>query len=265
MDRQARILIVDDEESILLSLRKALAHEGLMIEEARNGREALQLLSRAPFDLVLTDIRMEGMSGLDLLAEIKSRWPDTVVILLTGYASLESAIQALRQGAHDYLIKPVSIREVRASVREGLSKRREALRRQELLARLRESILELSRDQSASPPKQPQEENSSRWLRVGDLVVDRAKHSVTIGGTPVSLTPTEFRLLLCLLDNRERVLRYQELVREVHGYECDPYEAKQLIMPHVSNLRQKLRTRPDSPNPIKNIRGVGYIFSAPKG
>ena len=208
---------------------------------------------------------MEEVSGLDLLAEIKSRWPDTVVILLTGYASLESAIQALRQGAHDYLIKPVSIREVRASVREGLSKRWEALHRQELLARLRESILELSRDQGERPPKEPHEDDSSRWLRVGDLVVDRAKHSVTVAGTPVSLTPTEFRVLLCLIDNRDRVLRYQELVREIHGYECDLFEAKQLIMPHVSNLRQKLRTGADSPNFIKNVRGVGYIFSIPEG
>jgi len=265
MDRPARILIVDDEESVLLSLRKALMHEGWLIQEAGSGKEALQLLSRLPFDLVLTDIKMEEVSGLELLAEIKHRWPGTVVILLTGYGSLESAIQALRQGAHDYLLKPVSIHEVRDSVREGLAKRRKALRQQELLATLRESILELSRDQGESPSKEPQEENSSRWLRVGDLVVDRARHSVTIAGTPVSLTPTEFRLLVCLLDNRDRVLRYQELVREVHGYECDPYEAKQLIMPHVSNLRQKLRTGPESPSFIKNVRGVGYIFSIPEG
>jgi DNA-binding response OmpR family regulator len=264
-----RILIVDDEESVRASLRKALAQEGLVIEEARSGEEALQILARLSFDLVLTDIRMSEMSGLDLLAEIREHWPDIVVILLTGYASLESAIQALRQGAHDYLLKPASIHEVRASVREGLTKRQEALRRQDLLVRLREGILELSRGQneepalslSKEPPGQQQEEEPPpRWLQMGDLTVDRARYLVAVAGTPVALTPTEFRLLVCLLDNRGRVLHYQELVEKVHRYECDLFEARQLIMPHVSNLRRKLRTRPDSPDPIKNVRSVGYTL-----
>ena len=264
----ARILIVDDETAVRASLRKAVAQEGLIVEEARSGEEALGMLSRLPFELVLTDIRMEGVSGLDLLAQIRNRWPDTEVILLTGYASLESAIQALRQGAHDYLVKPASIHEVRASVREGLEKRQEAIRRRELLARLREGILELSREQGEGPasglsgePSGSREEPVCDWLQVGDLIVDKARYLVARAGNQVDLTSTEFRLLLCLLDNRGRVVRYQELVEKVHGYDCNLYEARQLIIPHVSNLRRKLRTRHDSPKLIENVRGVGYILS----
>jgi DNA-binding NtrC family response regulator len=115
----ARILIVDDEEPVRVSLRKALAQQNVIIEEAGSGESALHILSQSSFDLVLTDIRMGEMSGVDLLAEIRELWPDVVVILLTGYASLESAIQALRRGAHDYLLKPASIHEVRSSVREA--------------------------------------------------------------------------------------------------------------------------------------------------
>ncbi len=259
MDRMASILIVDDEQAVRRALRKALAHERPHLAEARSGEEALQLLARHPFDLVLTDIRMREVSGLDLLAEIKNRWPDTAVILLTGYASLESAIQALRQGAHDYLVKPASLHEVRASVREGLARRREALRRRGLLDQLREGILELSQGQ---PPVRTQPENppGEQW-QVEDWIVDRMSRSVTVGGAPVELTAIEFQLFLCLLKQRGRVLSYQEAVRQVYGYECDRLEARQLIMSHVSHLRQKLRAGPDSPNPIKNVRGVGYILA----
>jgi DNA-binding response OmpR family regulator len=263
-----RILIVDDEEAVRTSLRKALAQECLAIEEATSGEEALEVLSRLPFELVLTDIRMDEVSGLDLLTEIRNRWPDTVVILLTGYASLESAIQALRQGAHDYLIKPASIHEVRASVRDGLDKRQEAIHRRDLLARLREGILELSQPQgeesasssSKEPPRSSEGDMDSKWLQIGDLTVDKDQYLVAVAGTPIELTSTEFRLLVCLLDNRGRVVPYQELVEKVHGYECDLFEARQLIMPHVSNLRRKLRVEPDGSDPIKNVRGVGYIF-----
>jgi DNA-binding response OmpR family regulator len=264
----ASILIVDDEAAVRASLRKALSQDGLAIEEAISGEEALERLARSPFELVLTDIRMNEVSGLDLLATIKDRWPDTVVILLTGYASLDSAIQALRQGAHDYLIKPASIHEVRASVREGLEKCQEAIRRRDLLARLREDILELSRDpgeeaipgQAIPLPEQAEEEPSSEQVQVGDLTVDKARYEVVVAGTPVALTSTEFRLLVCLLDSRGRVVRYQELVERVHGYDCDPLEAKQLIIPHVSNLRRKLRTESGVADHIENVRGVGYIF-----
>jgi DNA-binding response OmpR family regulator len=264
----ARILIVDDEEAVRASLCEALAQEGRIIEEAASGQEALDVLSLSPFELVLTDIRMDEVSGLDLLARIKDRWPDTVVILLTGHASLDSAIQALRRGAHDYLIKPASIHEVRSSVREGLDKRQEAIRRRDLLTRLREDILELSREpgeeavpsHATEPLPEVEEGPPPGQVTVGELTVDKARYTVAVTGTPVPLTSTEFRLLVYLLDHRGCLVRYQELVEKVQGYECDLYEAKQLIIPHVSNLRRKLRTKADGANLIENVRGIGYIF-----
>jgi DNA-binding response OmpR family regulator len=263
-----RILIVDDEVAVRDSLHEALSQDGIVIEEATSGEEALEMLARCPFELVLTDIRMGEVSGLDLLAAIKRRSPDTVVILLTGYASLDSAIQALRQGAHDYLIKPASIHEVRTSVREGLEKRQEAVRRRDLVARLREDILELARDQdeegiasqATESPSSLDEALSSEWVQVGDLTVDKARYLVAVAGEPVALTSTEFQLLVALLDNRGNVVSYQELVEQVHGYDCDAYEAKQLIIPHVSNLRRKLRTESGEADFIENVRGVGYTF-----
>ena len=258
----AHILIVDDEEAVRFSLRKALAHENVVISEARSGEEAVELLSQASFALVLTDIRMGRVDGLDLLATIRDYWPDTVVILLTGYASVASAVQALRRDAHDYLIKPVSIAQVRSSIRDGLAKYREICHRREVLATLREGVLELTGEEGPQRARSGQE-SEPQWLRAGDLAIDRSRRVVTVAEMPVGLTPTEFRVLLCLLDRRDRVMSYQELVRQVYGYSCSADEAKQLIMPHVSNLRQKLRTAPGSSNLIENVRGVGYVFSSP--
>lgn len=258
----ARILIVDDEESVRFSLRRALAQEDVVMSEARSGEEAVELLSQASFDLVLTDIRMERVDGLDLLATIRDRWPDTVVILLTGYASVASAVQALRRGAHDYLVKPVSIAEVRSSVQNGLTRHREMQHRQEVLATLREGVLELAGEPRAERTLSEQE-SEPRWLRAGDLVIDRSRHVVEIAGARVDLTPTEFQVLLCLTKRQGRVIGYQALVRQVYGYRCGTEEAKQLIMPHISNLRQKLPVAPDNPELIENVRGVGYLLSSP--
>ncbi len=262
MGEPAHILIVDDEEAVRFSLRKALAHEDVLISEARSGEEAVELLSQAPFALVLTDIRMGRVDGLGLLATIRERWPETVVILLTGYASVASAVEALRRDAYDYLTKPVSIAQVRSTIREGLAKHREMCRRRDVLATLREGVLELA--EGARHPRSKRESEPQR-LRAGHLTVDPSRHVASVAGTPVDLTPTEFRVLLCLLDRRDRVIGYQELVRQVYGHSCTTDEAKQLIMPHISNLRQKLRAASCSPDLIENVRGVGYVLSSPDG
>ena len=99
-------------------------------------------------------------------------------------------------------------------------------------------------------------------LQAGRLVVDRSKHIVAVDGEAVDVTPTEYQLLLFLLDQRDRVLDYQEIVRVVYGYECDTEEAKQLIMPHVSNLRHKIGANAGGRDLIRNVRGVGYTLAA---
>ena len=254
MHRPAHLLIVDDDDTVRWSLRKALSSKEVVLEEAKSGEEALELLATEPFDMVLTDIRMGKVGGIDLLAQTKDRWPDTTVILLTGYASVESTIQALRSGAHDYLLKPVSLHEVRESVRQGLAKHREVLRRRDVLSTLREGILSLGEEKEsiALPPR----------ADVGErLVVDTSRHLVAVDGKTVDVTPTEYQLLLILLEQQGRVLDYQEIVHTVYGYKSATEDAKQLIMPHISNLRHKLRAASHGRDLIRNVRGVGYILS----
>lgn len=119
-----KILLVDDEEVLLETLRSILELEGYQVVTVSSGEDAVQAMERTSFDLILTDLKMKGMSGLDVLAYAEKLWPRPVTILLTGYASLESAVEALNRGAYAYLVKPFGIEGLKTSIRQGLEKRR---------------------------------------------------------------------------------------------------------------------------------------------
>ncbi len=129
------ILIVDDEESVLVSMAAILELEGYTVETTTSGRRALERLRRQRFDVVLTDLRLDDLDGLAILSEVRKTSPETASIMLTGYASLESAIKALREGAYDYLIKPCEVEELKVTVARGVERRQLALA---LRARVRE-------------------------------------------------------------------------------------------------------------------------------
>ncbi len=132
---KGRILVVDDEPGVLITIQAILKMEGYEVQGAASGYDALHNLRNQPFDLVLTDLRLGDDDGLDMLAELRKQSPDTVAIVLTGYASLESAIQAMRQGAYDYLVKPTDVEELKLTVARALERQR--LQR-ELAERVRE-------------------------------------------------------------------------------------------------------------------------------
>ena len=141
--RPARLLVVDDEESVALTVGEVLRQEGYEVETAASGDEAVSFLEAAEFDLVLTDLHMEGGDGLSVLTEVRRRAPLTISIVLTGFASVESAIAALRQGAYDYLIKPCIIDDLKMTVRRGIEHRRLILAEQQARAHLEELNREL--------------------------------------------------------------------------------------------------------------------------
>jgi CheY-like chemotaxis protein/anti-anti-sigma regulatory factor len=115
-----RVLVVDDEENVRLTTAAILEQEGYEVATASDGREALELAARKHYDLVLTDLRMEDMDGITLLHELQGRHPDTVTVVLTGYATIESSIDALRQGVYDYLTKPCVVEDLKRTVRRAL-------------------------------------------------------------------------------------------------------------------------------------------------
>lgn len=270
MSIQGRILVVDDDPSIRSTLKEVLSRESHHVTTARSGEEALDIMRGTTFDLALLDLKMAGMDGLSLMKEIRRRSPSTGIIMLTGYATLESAIGALRQGAHDYLLKPCEPDMLKESIREGLQKQWRDIRRKELIDRLEKGVRELS----AVSVEQLEKElfvdtasddikTSDRFLQVGDILIDLRKHIITMQGEPVSLTPTEFSVLASLAESAGTVLRCEELVSRAQGYDCPEQEARTIIKTHISHLRQKLEKDPSKPCHILNIRGVGYMLALP--
>ncbi len=256
-----RILVVDDEVTTRVSLAEVLRLQGYEVALADSGEEALKVISNQPsFDLMVLDLKMPGMDGLQLTEAVQECSPDTVIVLLTAFGTLETAIQAIRRGAHDYLLKPCPVPQILESVRRGLTKQQQEQHRRELVDRLEQTLSELVAvergGEGAVLPVSPTEQ----ILRVQDIELNRERHTVSVSGQPVSLTPTEFKLLACLMDSADQVCSPQELVRRAQGYESDPWGARAIVRVHIRRLRRKLEPDPVHPRYIVNVRGVGYIF-----
>ncbi|MBZ0283060.1 MAG: response regulator transcription factor [Anaerolineae bacterium] len=272
----ARILVVDDEGAIRYSVSKTLQRIGYEVEEAASGEEALEMMIKRDFEVVLTDIRMPGLTGVDLLKRIKDTAPDAIVILMTGYASLGTAVESLRLGAHDYLIKPSSSQDIRQSVARGVERARNLKRRRALLDAIRSNVFELTRadveainavyeDEDPAPIETRYDtsivDSVNSNMTLGPLTIYPGRYQISVGDQPIDLTPTEFDLLLYLAAHRGRVVSCHELVREVRGYAVDEAEAREVIRPHVSNLRRKLKQTGKDADLIVNVRGIGYRLS----
>ena len=260
----ANVMVVDDEAVARVSLAEILRLEGYQVATAASGEEALSLLSKSgPFDLMVLDLKMPGMDGLEVTETVQRRSPGTVIILLTAFATLETAVQAIRKGAHDYLLKPCPIPEVLESVRRGLAKRQQEQQRQHLVSKLQRTLSELvTVEGGVEELEEAAASQPSRFLQVRDVVVDRQKHVAMLRGQPLDLTPTEFKILVCLLETPDQVWSPQELVRRAQGYETDAWGARAIVRVHIRRLRKKMEENPSSPQYILNVRGVGYMFAS---
>jgi DNA-binding response OmpR family regulator len=218
------ILVVDDEPQIVRLVRAYLEEAGFRVVTASDGQEALHVARHEKPDLVVLDILMPRMDGLEFTRHIR-RERNVPIIMLTARAEETDRIVGLELGADDYVTKPFSPREVVARVRA-------------VLRRI-----------------QPQPD-SSPVLRVGSLTLDRATHIVAVSGQPVDLTPTEFGILETLMTTPGRVFSRGELLEAVQGIAFEAYE--RTVDAHIKNLRRKLESDPAHPRYILTVRGVGY-------
>jgi len=227
-----RILVVDDEPAIRDLVGPYLRQEGFDVDEAADGEDALARFQRRPHDLVVLDLRLPGIDGLDVLREIR-RTSTVYVIVLTARADETDKLIGLELGADDYITKPFSPRELVARVRAVLRRRRSG------------------------------DSDSADVMRFDGLVVDLARHEVSVDDSPAELTSLEFELLAALASAPGRVFTRRQLIERVWGW--DFYGDERLVDVHVRNLRKALGDAADDPRFIGTVRGVGYKFvgSAP--
>jgi two-component system KDP operon response regulator KdpE len=224
-----RILIVDDEPQLRRALRRALEGHGYAVREAEDGASALAEVQAFKPDVVLLDLVLPDMSGVDVCRELR-RDHQTPVIVLSILGDERTKIEALDQGADDYLTKPFAIGE--------------------LLARIRVALRRGSSDRS-----------QQSQIKVGDLAVDLERRAVTLHGRAVHLTPTEYSLLKYLATNAGKALTHPMILRAVWGAEyADDFH---VLRTYINQLRSKLETDPASPTFILTDPGVGYRFAEP--
>ena len=255
----AKILIVDDEPGVRESLSELLRIEGYLVGSAESGDRALKSLKEDDFDLVLLDLRMPGIDGVEVMGEIRKLHPDTRIIIITGFGTLESAIEAIRFGAQDYLLKPYSIEDILLSITKALSVKETKTRKEILIEQLASSLDQLKDVEGFSRTELPARRVVNLPLGV---MVDLERREMWRGNDRTRLTPTESKLLSLFIENQGRVLSHQELVFLVQGDKVDQDEAPEVLRPMVSRLRKKMATFPGVEDWISNVRGTGYLFDS---
>ncbi len=223
-----RILIIEDEESILMGLEDDLGLEGYEVSGVRDGAEGLARAMEGGFDLIILDIMLPKMDGFDVCKRLRHSGIMTPILMLTAKSQEVDKVLGLELGADDYVTKPFSPRELLARVKALLRR---------------------------AKPDTPAIERFS----FGVVEVDFRKYEVTKGGAPVSLTVREFELLRHLIQHREEVVGRDAILEEVWGDDWDVFP--RTIDTHIAHLRKKLEDDPADPRYILNVRGVGYRFA----
>ncbi len=224
-----RILVVDDEPAIRRALRPPLMELGFQLAEASRGEEALQALRAQSYDVVLLDVNMPGLGGIETLRRIRTFAPRLPVLILTVRDQEEDKVEALDLGADDYVTKPFSTRELIARIRS-------AVRRMRAPARTEDAPIE-----------------------IGEVYLDPVKRRVTKRGEPIKLTRKEFDILHCLMSRAGRVVTYAKLLTAVWGADCR--EEVEYLRTFVRQLRKKMEDDPSNPVYLLTDVSVGYRFA----
>ncbi len=264
---QNAILIVEDDPGVRQTLAIGLSERSYMVVTAASAEEALSRLAVISVDLVLTDLRLPGMSGVELLRELRQLSTTMVLVIMTANPSIDSTIEALRLEVHDYLIKPFALDEVEQVVRRGLERRQRRDRRERLLRQLERNLvglqsLQLFEDDDSQSEQSPPPPTNPGLLCHGPIEIDMQRHLVRVHSQEQNMTPTEFNLLVTLADSAPAVVSPQELLRQATGYQADLNEARELIKWHIHHLRRKIENDPKNPRHIITVRGVGYRLAS---
>jgi two-component system alkaline phosphatase synthesis response regulator PhoP len=226
-----RLLIVEDDAALALALRDGFQYQGYAVSVASDGAEGLRLARQLDVDLVILDVMLPRMSGLEVCRELRALRDDVPILMLTARTQEADKVEGLRLGADDYVTKPFSFVELEARV--------EALLRR--VARRVEPDV----------------------LRVGDLALDFKRLRATRAGAELELSAREFAILSCLLARRGEAVSREELLQRVWGYERLPFT--RTVDMHIAKLRRKIERDPAEPELILTVHGRGYRFEAGRG
>jgi len=224
---QYSVLIVDDDVKLVKLLQTYFEKEGYMAYSANDGLDALQVVREKKPDIMVLDLMLPGLDGLDVCRKIRKD-NDIPIIMLTARDEESDRLIGLEIGADDYVTKPFSPKEV--------------------VARAKTILRRANKEVVRSEP-----------IQVGALIIDLERHQVTNGGQIVDVTPTEFKIMELLAANAGKVYSRLQIVEQIQGHSCEGYE--RTIDAHIKNLRRKIETNPKEPQHIQTVYGIGYKFA----
>lgn len=256
----ARILIVEDEEKIARFVTLELEHEGYQVEHAADGRTAVDLALERDYDLILLDVLLPQLNGMEVLRRVRKH-KNVPVIMVTARDTVMDKVAGLDAGADDYLTKPFAIEELFARIRVAL-KRAEAARAASRVGGVGAGTGAVSADAAASPAgdsAQTAAAPSPAALTVGSVALDPDRREVTVGGSSIVLTAREFDVLSLLMAHAETVLTRERIAHEALGYEY--VGDTNNVDVHIAHLRAKIEDAGGA-RIIQTVRGVGYVCRA---
>jgi DNA-binding response OmpR family regulator len=233
-----RVLVVEDDDALRDLVARRLTESGLAVDVAATGTDALDHVAASLPDLVILDVMLPGLDGVEVCRRLRAAHPLLYILMLTARADELDRVVGLEVGADDYVTKPFSLHELVARVRAALRRVRS------------------ERERLAAPPDTDADE---RPLTFGDLTIDPARRTVTRGGEPVHLTAREFDLLLYLARHPERPFTRLQLLDGIWGIRYEGYD--RTIDSHVQRLRAKVEADPAQPRFVRTVWGVGYKFA----
>jgi len=263
MSITGHILIIDDEATLRQNLARVLQQAGFEVTTAENGDQGISFIQTTNFDLIFMDLRMPGIAGMDALKIIHASFPNLPVILFTAQPDLNSAVEALRNGATDYLLKPLKPQAVIERAQSVLENQQRETRKREIALQIEALQAELkSLSTGKTGPLQAANLNIDRFIKRGVLVLDLHKRCLIINEPTINIPHTSFNYLLVLARHSPDVVNYQTLVAEAQGYQADIREAQELTKWHIHQLRQSIEQDAHAPSFLINVRGTGYRLVA---
>lgn len=263
MMHKKKILIVDDEPALRRSLSLILQEENYEVETAADGEEALHCLRSREYDLMFLDLSLPGISGIDLLAKIHRQFAHMPVLILTAHAALDTAMQAVRLGARDYLIKPADPATILTRVAEIFAETEQPPRMKEIVGEIQSLLAELQTLEgrestptstlAAVPPV-----HRARFLKKGMFELDLHTRHATLRGRYIPVTGVYFDYLSTLLHHAPNPVGCRILVKESQGYDVEMLEARELARWRIHELRKIIEADPEQPQYIQTVRGLGY-------
>ena len=262
-----KILIIDDEPALRQTLGAILKREGYTPFMVGTGHEGISKLCEEHFSLVFLDIKLPDGTGTDLLPQIHQIQPEVPVIILTAHATLETAMQAVKGGARDFLLKPIDPHAILERVGQILQEVQEPLRQREIISQLCDLVAELgSPDPTELTAKKnltsPEEPKSDRFLDCGDMRADLHTRHIFIANEAVSLPSTSFDYLVTLMRHSPDPVSFEVLVNESQGFHYTKNEARDITRWHIHQIRKMIEEDPSYPQHLITVRDVGYRLVA---